>query len=175
MTDTILPKDRAACRPLAGASINQEINAMSAHDVNRRAILAGAAATLPATALPAIATEPDPIFAVIRAYDEVWTALGVVCSNEPQDARGRPLFDTEAYDAWECEKDAISERLDALGLLGTIPTTLAGVRALVEYAKTKDFDLENLLEDDGPHGLEALSTTIVAAIDRIAAAASGSL
>jgi hypothetical protein len=138
--------------------------------MNRRAILAGAAA-LPATALPAIATEPDPIFAVIRAYDQTWTALGVQCNNEPQDAGGRPLFRTDEYDAWECERDALHEKLDALGLLGTIPTTLAGVRALVQYVTTEEFDLENLSDEmSSRRGLKALSTTIVAAIDRVAAA-----
>jgi|GraSoiStandDraft_30_1057271.scaffolds.fasta_scaffold667356_1 hypothetical protein len=37
-------------------------------DINRRAILAGAA-TLPAISIPALGTEPDPAFAAVEAYN----------------------------------------------------------------------------------------------------------
>jgi hypothetical protein len=37
-------------------------------------------------------------------------------------------------------------------MLATVPTTLAGIRALAEYAATEDVELEGL-----PGGVEALS------------------
>jgi hypothetical protein len=62
------------------------------------------------------------------------------------------------------ERDAALEKLDTRSMLATVPTTLAGIRALAEYAATEDVELEGL-----PGGVEALSATIVAAIDGITA------
>src|SRR4030088_473833 len=49
-------------------------------NLNRRALVAGAAAALPAIAvLPtaaAVAPEPDPIFAAIAAHRQAYTAIG---------------------------------------------------------------------------------------------------
>jgi len=64
----------------------------------------------------------------------------------------------------EEEIDAALAKQDTRGLLATVPTTLAGIRALAKYAVTEDVDLDSL-----PGGIETLSATIVAAVDQITA------
>ena len=60
---------------------------MSHENISRRAILAGAAISLPTIALPAIAiaaTEPDPILAAIEAHREAqmrWMISGRIWAN----------------------------------------------------------------------------------------------
>ena len=147
--------------------------------LNRRAILAGAAA-LPATTLPVIAAPaaPDPIFAAIEAHREGWKALGRAVGETDRLVLALPrelrLTNTE----WEYETDdpswiaaqravdAAHESMDEEGLLKIIPTTLAGVRALAQYATGEEYDLESL-----PDGAQVLLATIATALSRIAAEA----
>jgi hypothetical protein len=93
-------------------------------DMNRRAILTGTA-TLPVTALPAIGAEPDPIFAAIESHRAARQRYSGSLEIEDWDG---PIVD-EAHDA---------ARNTMLTLLDIMPTTLAGVAALLRYSA--DFD-----------------------------------
>jgi hypothetical protein len=92
--------------------------------LSRRMLVASAAA-LPALAVPALATEPDPIFAAIenhrRRCDEYWTAH--LATDGGCD---------EALQAVAEEALDVQERT-AIELLHTKPTTLAGAAALLKY------------------------------------------
>jgi hypothetical protein len=108
-------------------------------DLNRRAILAGAA-SLPAASIPAIAAEPDPIFAAIEAHarahiahcaaldyaaEEHWLPDGSRCQSP--DCPELLAREDEAGDACGVEADAT--RL----MVRTCPTTPAGAAALLKY------------------------------------------
>jgi hypothetical protein len=84
--------------------------------MNRRTILAGAAA-LPAMSIPAIAAEPDPIFAAIERSKIAYRVHGEVLETDYAD---------EDY-AKEMRNAACAEDCTARDALLTIkPTTLAG-------------------------------------------------
>ena len=125
---------------------------MQSH-INRRAILAGAA-SLPATALPALPAlaEPDPIFAVLKRHLE-----------------GEAIR-TRAWDSEDEERlmDAAWEKLDYEGLfVTTAPTTLAGLRAVIEFALTdRSRYLQDAFEDVGDAFLE----NVLECLENLAAA-----
>jgi hypothetical protein len=116
---------------------------MQSH-INRRAILAGAAA-LPTATIPALAAEPDPIFALIAAHarahaahcaavdyaaEEHWLPDGSRCQSPECQSPDCPELlarEEEAEDACYAEADAT--RL----MVSTCPTTPAGVAALLKY------------------------------------------
>ncbi len=137
MTETIPSKKQNGLPPWFGCvwihTSNQETDMPN---LNRRALVAGAAA-LPAIAIPAMATEADPIFAAIQAHRDAWTALGVALKREPEP----PTSETEALAAWERGQGAAHEIYDAAeeDLFAITPTTLAGLRALAQYAQTEEF------------------------------------
>jgi hypothetical protein len=112
--------------------------------MNRRAILAGAAA-LPTATIPALAAEPDPIFAAIEVHRAAWAALEKGCSR---------LSDTSTPES-EAEFDRLNDAVEeAAGtLVDTQPTTMAGAVALLRYAaeyEGKGDTFEGLEdEDDG--------------------------
>jgi hypothetical protein len=96
-------------------------------NLSRRMLLTSAAA-LPALAVPALATEPDPILAAIenhrRRCDEYWTAH--LAADIPDSWR------REALEVVAKEALAVQERT-AIELLHTRPTTLTGAAALLRY------------------------------------------
>ncbi len=121
---------------------------MSHENISRRAILAGAAISLPTIALPAIAiaaTEPDPILAAIEAHREAqmrWMISGRIWAN---------LFpSTPEFDAAEKAHDAdVKLRTDAEDeLVDTRPTTIAGVLALLAYVD--DFHCQAFAHPEDP-------------------------
>jgi hypothetical protein len=77
------------------------------HTMNRRALVAGAAAALPAiaalpTAAAALTHAPDPIFAAIEEWRRAWAAFGVAVSKVGdllQDAPGFTAADAECEEA----------------------------------------------------------------------------
>jgi hypothetical protein len=78
--------------------------------------------------VPTTATSPDPIFAAIEAHRTAWGALGHDCSALAELARDSE----EAQQKLDALHDAVSEAED--GLLDVIPTTFAGVVAILSYA-----------------------------------------
>ena len=128
----------------------------------RRSFLAGTAAALTLTASlgsPAFAkSEPDPIFAAIEAHRTV-TAMALLALETHNtferelprdkrqssiDAHGEEIVATDdprwiasqraLAAAWNAQDDA------ACVLVSIVPTTLAGVVALLEYANAADID-----------------------------------
>jgi hypothetical protein len=87
--------------------------------LNRRAILAGAA-SLPITALPAMA-ESDPIFAAIERHRELSAHRDAILENPELQ--------------WSDEADAAAdaECAAADALFDILPTTVPGVAALLRY------------------------------------------
>jgi hypothetical protein len=117
----------------------------------RRAVLAGIA-TAPALAAPALALSgagPDPIFAAIERHKACYVALGL----SEEEAVGAAV---------QAETDA-SRKMAA-----TVPTTLAGLLALLRYVeKMHNGDGgEEMLDEEG---LEKLVSTTVAALEKIGA------
>lgn len=102
---------------------------MSTTTTTRRAILAGIAA-VPAVSLPALATEPDPIYAAIETHIaayESWARALEVSSRLPDDD---PRFDA-ADRVTDDAGDAFTEA--GLALASSRPATIAGVLALLDY------------------------------------------
>jgi hypothetical protein len=145
-----ISKNSAVCRPgrCIFQNANQEKIAMSKSH-SRRAVLAGIA-TAPALAAPALALSgPDPIFAAIERHKATYVALG--------------LSEEGAVDAAvDAETDA-SRKMAA-----TVPTTLAGLLALLRYVeKMHNGDGgEEMLDEDG---LVELVSTTISALERIGA------
>jgi hypothetical protein len=118
------------------------------HTMNRRALVAGAAAALPAIAvLPtaaaaALTHEPDPIFAAIEQWRQAWAAFGVAVSKVDdllQDAPGFTAAEAECEEADDAANDA------GYQLVLTPPTTLAGAAALLRFIA----ELERRIADAG--------------------------
>jgi hypothetical protein len=112
----------------------------------------GAMAVLP-VALPAVAAEPDPIFAAIERHKQTaaaWDAAVDVRSNfndlhmTEEQREQRDDLDDAVEDAWRpCEQAGID-------LLNTEPTTQTGIIAAITYIRIQ-------MLDDGiymPHGME---------------------
>jgi hypothetical protein len=124
--------------------------------MNRRAILAGAAA-LPVASVPALAaTEPDPIFAAIEARKATIAAYNA----------GK-WDDDEALDG-VCDADAEAVRQ----MVSTTPTTLRRLRDLVRYVAECETGGDEILElfmttADEESGLakDALLATLAAALN----------
>jgi hypothetical protein len=81
------------------------------------ALRAGAAATVGAMPAVAAAGTTDPVFAFLEAHKAAWARF------EEQDGSEHELF-TEAAGAVDAALDAITS---------TPPTTVAGMRAVMEY------------------------------------------
>jgi hypothetical protein len=132
---------------------------MSRSTIDRRAVLAGAAA-VPAAAIPVIALasgEPDPIFEAIQKHRDLWLQSATAsraCVNAEeaadQEHDPRPYHGHEhELEAWErrnnlSELIAERERLGAeeasaaVELTNIAPTTMAGVLALIDYVDSFD-------------------------------------
>jgi hypothetical protein len=138
---------------------------MSPENLSRRAILAGAA-SVPALALPAVAasasTDPDPIFAAIErwkeldaveqaafeardkaieACDERYGTLISAMSKE-----GRQFFEANVFPLVKAQDEASHRRFDATrAIFETVPTTLGGMRAKIDFAFREDYVTDLLL------------------------------
>jgi hypothetical protein len=123
----------------------------------RRAILAGAAG-VPALAVPAIATEPDPIFAAIEAHKAAWRAYvdfirapayaGVVQVPPDLEQRAGELLD---------EVHRVAETI-----LDVRPMTVGGVISLLDYLYECDREVDGCFPaaryiDEWRHSREGLS------------------
>jgi hypothetical protein len=97
----------------------------------RRAVLAGAAA-LPAISLPAIATEPDPIFAAIERHKMAFRIEQETCRAEGHMDSSAPEYKATRA-AVDVANDACNEAAYALAELE--PTTKAGALALLKYVE----------------------------------------
>lgn len=99
---------------------------------SRRGLLAGAAASIPATALaalPAIATPltPDPIFAAIKTHKAAWHAWMVATDRDVSANSEDPEILAAREEADYAHVEA------AWALLETMPTSNAGMVALMLY------------------------------------------
>jgi hypothetical protein len=122
-------------------------------DMNRRAVLAGAA-TLPALTLPAIAAEPDPIFAAIEKHQKLNAAHVAACdaivpfSHASQGKLTPAIATMEDHAGHLCDAafDALAE------LAAMTPRTVAGCAALLRHVENcvtrpEYFDQGNLFQD----------------------------
>jgi hypothetical protein len=103
---------------------------------SRRAILAGAA-SLPALALPAIATAvaADPIFAAIEAHRDLEQAFFALCHREEAMEEAGVVLEPAPGDFRTLEMIAtVNAGITARTVLATTaPTTLAGLVALLDF------------------------------------------
>src|SRR5262245_7677084 len=104
--------------------------------LNRRSALTALAAA-PVLSIPAIVTaaEPDPIFAAIEAHRAAfleWCRLGEIASRTVDFGPDYcPAIHNPIHAAG---REAQGASLDAaMELVNTVPTTMAGVLALIEY------------------------------------------
>jgi hypothetical protein len=108
--------------------------------MNRRAALAGALAAFPAVAGAASLVEPpavaaaDPIFAAIERHKTAWTAF-VETVDSLDNVEGEQEGSEEGIRYMEANA-AANGALEAF--LATPPTTLAGLRAALEYVVEVD-------------------------------------
>jgi hypothetical protein len=95
--------------------------------------LAGAAAEFPAAALP-MASSADPIFAAIERHKAAWRLFGETTMRTDQvRARQEGREVTEADEtAYQVTMEAEDAAIDDIA--NCLPTTIAGVRALIEHA-----------------------------------------
>jgi hypothetical protein len=121
---------------------------MQTKNTTRRAVLAGIAAA-PALAAPALALSgPDPIFAAIEAHSSAFEAWSAQVSDQSALEEKLPHDRTKAHrrdddpstddPAWQASFHRYWKEIGVLNaaavVLGEIrPTTIAGVRALLEY------------------------------------------
>jgi hypothetical protein len=110
---------------------------MSSTNLSRRAIVAGAA-SVPALAVPAIAlasTEPDPIFAAIERWKKF-----LAIENASYDARDNAIDEANVATLDQASDEACDQRCDATyAIFDMVPTTLAGMRAKIDFAFDEDF------------------------------------
>jgi hypothetical protein len=112
--------------------MSQAENANNTSRLSRRTALVGiAGAAAAAGAIPAIATEPDPIFAAIDEYRAALHARDV--------AMNLPFIDGVEHEEDTGEAcHAEWEAFDAL--LETAPTTIAGVAAVLDILSQDPYD-----------------------------------
>lgn len=107
---------------------------------SRRLFIAAGPASAVFAALGVAAAIPvlDPVFAAIERHKSAWDAFDAACSltdNALARQQGREVTKADEA-AFERANVAEQEALD--GLMSTSPTTLAGMRAALEYAKPDD-------------------------------------
>jgi hypothetical protein len=113
-------------------------------DLSRRAVLAGTAAAIPASALSvSLAQEPDPVFAAIEAHKRADAAFIARAMFEDELAeRGIKPPKTEAdYRSAEMVEVVEASIATRVALAKTIPTTPAGLLAVLHFVReqSKDF------------------------------------
>ena len=124
--------------------------------LNRRAIVRGAA-TLPAiAALPVAAVAnaaPDPIFAAIARHRAAYAAWMAAIEIEV----GTEVATSSAFEAeFEAEQKASKD------LVGTPPTTLPGLLALLRHIIVHEEDVAILGLDETPRGKDFLKSLATA-------------
>ncbi len=120
-------------------------------ETSRRALLAGIV-TAPALAVPALAisTEPDPILTTIEAHKAALQSLDDVLRHlgraETAHWKTKTPDTAAAVDAAHEREDAAGDALNAVEwtLATTVPTSLAGALAALEYQRSRSSDLEEL-------------------------------
>jgi hypothetical protein len=125
---------------------------MQTKTTTRRAVLAGLA-TAPALAGPALALSsaapPDPIFAAIEHHKACYVALALL----PDGAGGCEL------------SEAVGDETDAARkMAATVPTTLAGLLALLRYVEKMQDGGNEMLDEAA---LVKLVSTTISALERI--------
>jgi hypothetical protein len=142
---------------------------MSNH--SRRAVLAGIAAA-PALVAPALALTgagPDPIFAAIKRHKASYAAFGhfLELKDKFEDEHGREHASPE-HEEWQRREDEAcdAESSATTEMVATVPTTIAGVVALLRYVDEAHAGGNKLLYDET---FEDLISTTVSALDRIGA------
>jgi hypothetical protein len=141
-------------------------------NLSRRSIVASAAAlpslTIPAVAIAAVA-EPDPIYAAIGDFKKAHSIEeGAYQAIElaVRDARSRE----EREDLEDAAYDAASERIEAMyAVFETVPTTLAGMRAKIDFAGGVDHVTESLQQTHDPKRLKDFLETLYKCAERLAA------
>jgi hypothetical protein len=150
---------------------------MSRPKLSRRALVRGATAlpavaTLPAAAIAAaVSDEPDPIFAAIEDRRGTITAHNAALKDSAAEERenGAGLVETKWRERVAKNADAKAIRV----LLSTVPTTLAGVLALVRYAAECDAAGDDIWmvymtdEDEPVYGYQALFASVIAALENL--------
>jgi hypothetical protein len=123
------------------------------HTINRRALVAGAASAagaIPALAQSVAAVGDDPVFAVIEAYQRADDAFYAQVKFEDDSAEkeikhniddviGRTPEMVRAVEAMISARTALAE---------TVPTTLAGVAAVLRFVREQSERLEDFFFDD---------------------------
>jgi hypothetical protein len=154
---------------------------MNTHTLSRRTIV-GAAASLPAASLPAVAAalEPDPIYAAIEARKQTQQRHEDFCvaRRRYQGSHRQPngmLPDDERNDWFEEQSMVASfaERDATISLFSTKPATIAGAVALLKYVleiEIRDPDFLEVSDDDDRPGYVLLLTTLLEAFKRHATA-----
>jgi hypothetical protein len=109
--------------------------------LSRRSLVAGAAA-LPALAVPAITVaaiaEPDPIFAAIERWEEAAAIEDAAYYGDG--------IDHDDPATVKAQGNASGRRVFATGsVFETVPTTLGGIRAKIDFALSRDFVTDLLL------------------------------
>jgi hypothetical protein len=130
--------------------------------LNRRALVAGAAA-LPAISLPAIAapSATDPIFAAIEDHRIKNAAFNAAC--EQDESRESDAAVTAAGEV---------EWMAARTMFLTVPTTLAGIAALVSHvveceSKGREMLNINMLDKGDNEAAAVLLQTLNAALSQV--------
>lgn len=136
---------------------------MSKSTLTRRALVASTAAVPAAAALglPAIAAEPDPIFALIEEYRRLYDEYGRVIDAQAAFAVGTP--------DWKNADDRVSQTSTAYTatirkLCQTAPTTLAGLAAVLSFiidAEDQGDDLLNTFAEDKNKDSDAKRETCI--------------
>jgi hypothetical protein len=104
---------------------------------SRRAVLAGLAAA-PALAAPAFALGgPDPIFAAIERHKALYAAFCRALTGMGECEKRSGFADSPELDEWHRrESEACDAEMAAHDeMLATVPTTLAGLLALLRYVE----------------------------------------
>jgi hypothetical protein len=160
-----ISKNSAVCAAWLGVfqHQNQEVTPMSNH--SRRAVLAGIA-TAPALAGPALALSgPDPIYSAIERHKAVYAAFGAVLHGMSKFEKEKGWADSPEREVWRrrereaCDADAAAREK----MLATVPTTFAGVLALLRYIDQGAEENLLLLQD----GAEELVSITLSALERI--------
>jgi len=130
-------------------------------DLSRRSLVTSAAA-LPALAVPAIATaaanlpawqapklveQPDPIFALIEQWKELDVLHGAMIKATDKAAAAGDYSDAVEA-AYIAQGNACHEACEvAFAIFKTLPTTLAGMRAKIDFAFSVDHVTDLLMNN----------------------------
>jgi hypothetical protein len=128
--------------------------------------------------MPALASPPDPIFAVIDRHRKACAvhneALDTHCAFEEVGMQGEKR---EQYNRLRAATDAAYDELESMGLelINTLPTTLAGILALCRYMQALfgDTDQPDLPEcisyddDTSAYPAEAFAYVIGRSIEKM--------